>query len=50
MKDLTPEEKQFILDLFAKMQIQVSSPDAPAIVALVHSISEKLKGEEDAAE
>jgi hypothetical protein len=48
-KELTQEEKKFILDIFKNMQVQVSSPDAQAIVELVQSISSKL-AEEPVAE
>lgn len=48
-KELTQDEKRFILDIFKNMQVQVSSPDAQVVVALVQSISSKL-AEEPVAE
>lgn len=42
---LTKEEKNFILTLFTKVQVNVTDENAIEICSLVKSISDKFKGE-----
>ena len=41
--DLTPEEKQFLLNLLRQTSISPMAQDAAKTVAIVQAISEKLK-------
>lgn len=39
---LTQIEKHFLLTILQRLEIKAAQPDAPQVVALVHSIGEKL--------